>query len=475
MPPSPPDHDRGPAPFGSAVGETPSRGRVLVVDDHRNMVAALALSLRYAGYDATEAVGGEAALNALAESPFDVVLTDLRMDKVDGMAVLRRALESSPPAQVIIMTAYGSVDSAVEAMKAGAYEFITKPFTDEQLLLKVDRATEKRRLLSDVRLLSDEFQDRYRLENILGRSAAMRELLSRLVRVAGTDATVLITGESGTGKELIARALHANSRRAERPFVPVNCAAIPETLLESELFGHTRGAYTGAIKARRGLFEEAAGGTFFFDEIAETTPAFQAKLLRAIQEGEVRRVGENAAVRVDVRIIAATNVDLKQAISEKRFREDLYYRLNVVPLRVPSLRERRDDIPLLARHFLTRFDDRNDTRHTFSEPAIERLCTYDFPGNVRELENLVEQAAALVASEVIGPADVLQDVQSGADLGEPGSSEKESLAAAVDAAERTAIELAIERSVGDLPQAARRLRVSSTTLWRKMKRLNITR
>jgi two-component system response regulator HydG len=447
------------------------KGRVLVVDDHRNMVASLAISLRNAGFQVDEAVGGENAILRLEAEPVDVVVSDLRMDGVDGLHVLRRALELSPTTQVIIMTAFGSVESAVEAMKAGANEYVTKPFTDEELIIKVARAAEKRRLLTQVRLLSDEFQERYRLDSIIGRSAPMRDLLSRVVRVAQTDATVLVTGESGTGKELVARALHANSRRADRPFVPVNCAAIPETLLESELFGHTKGAYTGAVKSRRGLFEEAAGGTFFFDEIAETTVSFQAKLLRAIQEGEIRRVGENSATRVDVRIIAATNVELKTAIAEKKFREDLYYRLNVVPLRVPSLRERKEDIPLLAQHFLERFDERNDTRHRFSDQALERLGTYEFPGNVRELENLVEQAAALATGEVIGPTDVLLDIAA-----PPGVRiANESLAAAVDDAERIAIERAITASGGDLQQAGRRLRVSSTTLWRKMKRLNITR
>jgi len=256
----------------------------------------------------------------------------------------------------------------------------------------------------------------------------------------------------------------------------VNCAAISETLLESELFGHAKGAYTGAVKARRGLFEEAAGGTFLFDEIGETAPSFQAKLLRALQEGEVRRVGENTSVRVDVRVIAATNVDLKVAVSEKRFREDLYYRLNVVPLRVPPLRDRREDIPVLARHFLQRFDERNESRHRFSDQAVERLSGYEFPGNVRELENLVEQAAALAAEEVIKPTEVLLDHTPGGEaLTDAIGGPEESLAEAVDRAERASIEQAISRSTGDLQQAARRLRISSTTLWRKMRRLSISK
>ena len=257
------------------------------------------------------------------------------------------------------MTAYGSIESAVEAMRRGAYDYLTKPFQSEELLVRVEKAVEKRRLLGEVSLLAGDFRRRYGLENVVGRSPALREVLDRAVRVAATDATVLLTGESGTGKELVARAIHAGSRRGAHPFVPVNCAAITETLLESELFGHARGAFTGAIRARVGLFEEASGGTLFIDEIGETTPGFQAKLLRALQDGEIRRVGESSPVKVDVRIIAATNQDLRRAIAEKRFREDLFYRLNVVPLRIPALRERREDIPLLARHFLEQHNRRS--------------------------------------------------------------------------------------------------------------------
>src|SRR4051812_912768 len=258
-----------------AVPSTPEpRARILIVDDQRNMRTTTALVLRQAGYDVTEAESGEVALSRLLVEPFDLVLTDLKMAPLDGLAVLRGALEIAPATQVIVMTGYGTVESAVEAMKEGAYDYISKPFKEGELLVRVQRALEKKRLLVDVGLFSDEFRERYKLDALVGRSAPMRELLTRLVRVAPTDVTVLISGESGTGKELIARAIHANSRRAARPFVPVNCAAISETLLESELFGHVKGAFTGAIKLRQGLFEEAAGGTFFFDEIAETTPAF---------------------------------------------------------------------------------------------------------------------------------------------------------------------------------------------------------
>src|SRR5687767_5333489 len=270
--------------------------KILVVDDQRNMRTTLAMMLRGAGYEVDEASDGTEGLDLGTKGAFDIVLTDLRMGAFDGIAVLRAIKESHAMTEVIVMTAYGTIESAVEAMRLGAFDYIQKPFTEQELLMKVERAMSNRRLTGQVQLLTNEFKEKYKFENIAGRSQAVREVLGRIVKVAPTDATVLITGESGTGKELVAKAIHANSRRADRPFVPVNCAAITETLLESELFGHARGAFTGAVSARKGLFEEAEGGTFFFDEIAETTPSFQAKLLRAIQEGEIRRVGENKPV-----------------------------------------------------------------------------------------------------------------------------------------------------------------------------------
>ncbi|HEY6910246.1 MAG TPA: sigma-54 dependent transcriptional regulator [Myxococcales bacterium] len=453
----------------SAAGAQP---RVLIVDDQRNMRTTTALVLRQQGYHVDEAESGEAALSRLLTEPFDVVLTDLKMAPLDGLAVLRGALEISPSTQVIVMTGYGTVESAVTAMQYGAYDYVSKPFKETELLVRVQRALEKRRLLVDVGLFSDEFRQRYKLDNLVGRSAPMRELLTRLVRVAPTDVTVLITGESGTGKELIARAIHANSRRATRPFVPVNCAAIAETLLESELFGHVKGAFTGAVKLRQGLLEEASGGTFFFDEIGETTPAFQAKLLRVIQEHEIRRVGDNASIPVDVRVIAATNQDLKQAIAEKRFREDLFYRLNVVPLQAPPLRERKEDIPLLAQHFLTRFNARNAARRTLTRGALQKIATYDFPGNVRELENVVEQAAALARADEIDADDVFIEASDALPAQTPPNGMR-TLSQEVDAAEKRAIEAAMERNEGQLEKVARELDVSTTTLWRKMKRLGL--
>jgi two-component system response regulator HydG len=442
---------------------------VLVVDDQRNMRVTTAIVLRQAGFEVAEADGGAEALEKLAAESYDVVLTDLRMGAVDGLEVLRGALEASPSTQVIVMTAFGSIESAVEAVRRGAYDYLAKPFQSDELRVRVQKALEKRRLLGEVSLLAGDFRSRYGLENVVGRSPALREVLDRAIRVAATDATVLLTGESGTGKELVARAIHAGSRRSAHPFVPVNCAAITETLLESELFGHARGAFTGAVRARRGLFEEASGGTLFIDEIGETSPGFQAKLLRALQEGEVRRVGESTAIQVDVRVIAATNQDLQRAIAAKRFREDLFYRLNVVPLRIPPLRERREDIPLLARHFLERLNRRGGDSRRWTVEALARMLEHDWPGNVRELENVVEQAAALSDGREIQASDV----SFGHDARNASSGAGVTLADAVAAAERRAIEAALVRCGGDQARVARELGVSATTLWRKMKRLGV--
>src|SRR5947207_5134362 len=370
-------------------------GKILVVDDQRNMRTTLAMMLRGTGHEVDEAADGTEGRELGATGAFDVVLTDLRMGGSDGIEVLSSIKVAQPMTEVIVMTAYGTIESAVEAMRLGAFDYIQKPFTEEELLVKVGKAVESRKLHGQVQLFAQEFKEKYHFESIVGRSQAIRDILGRVVKIAPTDAVVLITGESGTGKELIARAVHANSKRTDRPFVTVNCAAISETLLESELFGHARGAFTGAVNARKGLFEEADGGTFFFDEVAETTMSFQAKLLRAIQDGEVRRVGENKSLKVDIRVIAATNVDLANAGEERRFRQDLYYRLNVARLHLPPLRERPEDIPTLFQFFLDQYNRKTNARARLADGVMERMMVYEFPGNVRELENMVEQAVAL--------------------------------------------------------------------------------
>jgi two-component system, NtrC family, response regulator HydG len=444
--------------------------KLLIVDDQRNMRTTLAMMLRGAGFEVDEAQNGEEGSERGGAGAYDVVLTDLRMGSKDGIDVLRAVKTAQPMTEVIVMTAYGTIESAVEAMRFGAFDYIQKPFTEQELLVKVGKALDNRRLASEVALLAVEFKDRYKFENIVGRSRSVREVLGRIVRIAPTDAIVLITGESGTGKELVAKAIHANSKRSDRMFVPVNCAAITDTLLESELFGHAKGSFTGAVAARKGLFEEADGGTFFFDEIAETSPAFQAKLLRVIQESEIRRVGENKPIQVDVRIIAATNQDLLTAIAEKRFRQDLYYRLNVARFQLHALRERREDLPDLLTYFMEKYNKKMGTKARLDEGVLEALNTYDFPGNIRELEHMIEQAVALVQNGVVTRDDVLPEARPS----ESGAARNgRTLADVVDTAERQAIEGALRDCDGSREKAAEVLGISATTLWRKMTRLGI--
>jgi two-component system response regulator HydG len=449
--------------------------KILVVDDQRNMRTTLSMMLRGAGYDVDEAADGSEACDRVLAESFDLVLTDLKMGARDGIDVLRHVKQEAPLTEVIVMTAYGTIESAVEAMRIGAYDYIQKPFTEEELIVKVQKAVEKRVLTGEIVLMAAEFRERYRFDNIIGRSAPVREVLGRIVRIAPTDTTVLITGESGTGKELVARAIHANSLRSDKPFITVNCAAITETLLESELFGHVRGAFTGAIAARKGLFEEANGGTFFFDEIAETPPSFQAKLLRAIQEGEIRRLGENKPIHVDVRIIAATNQELQEAIAEKRFRQDLFYRLAVARFILPPLRERREDIPLLTDHFVQKFSKKMRRNVQLGEGVMDYLMRYDYPGNIRELENMVEQSVALAVDGAIRLDDVVPPEarqRQEAALRETNTA-RETLQDVVDRAEKDAIEAVLQEVEGNKERAAEVLGLSATTLWRKMKRLNV--
>lgn len=451
--------------------------RILVVDDQPNMRSTLKMMLSGAGYAVEEAGDGAIAIERIGAESFDVVLTDMKMGQPGGLEVLRLAKQQTPLTEVMVMTAYGTIETAVEAMRLGAHDYLQKPFSEEELLVKVERALEKRKLVGEVSVMAAEFRDRYGFENIIGRSQAIRDVLSKILRISPTDATALITGESGTGKELVARAIHSNSQRSAKPFVGVNCAAISETLLESELFGHVRGAFTGAVSTRKGLFEEADGGTFFFDEIAETPPSFQAKLLRAIQEGEIRRVGDNAPVSVDVRIIAAANQDLKKAIEEKRFREDLFYRLNVARFELPPLRKRPEDIPLLCDHFLGKYGEKMRRSVRLGDGVIDQLSRYPFPGNIRELENLMEQGVALSLDGILRLDDVLtpemrQEMGQGAAPSE-SAAQGESLQEAIDKTEREYIRRTLEEVDGNKERAAEVLGLSPTTLWRKMKRLQL--
>jgi len=441
--------------------------RILIVDDQDNARGMLAEMLRLDGYDVDQAENGEAACDLVETGGYDLVITDLRMGDVGGLEVLRRTRETSPHTPVIVMTAFGTIEDAVEAMRFGAHDFVQKPFVEEELMTKVARAARKRDREGEAAVA--DFRKRYNFGNIIGQSAEIREILGRIVRIAPTDATVLITGESGTGKELVARAIHANSLRADRPFVSINCAALTETPLESELFGHVRGAFTGAVQTRKGLFEEANGGTFFFDEIAETPPSLQAKLLRAIQEGEIRRLGDNKPINVDARIIAATNQDLRSLIEQKRFREDLYYRLNVARFELPPLRERKEDISPIVESFLEKYGKKMGRKARLGNGVLDYLLSYDFPGNIRELENLIEQGVALAQDGQVQLSDIAPSSN-----GNGGAlHERQSLAELVQEVERNAITRALRQVEGNKERAAEILGLSPTTLWRKMKRLHL--
>jgi two-component system response regulator HydG len=381
----------------------PSEGRVLVVDDHEEMARLLADHLTDEGYTVDVATSGAQALEVARGRVLDAVVCDLRMEQVDGFDVLAAVRAVDPTLPVLIMTAFGGVESAVEAMKRGATHYFTKPFRLDEVLLYVQRAIAERRLREENRALRQAVAERSGYAALVGRSAPMRALYELIERVAHSSAPVLVRGESGSGKELVARALHFEGPRQGGPFVAVNCTALPAALLESELFGHVKGSFTGATTARRGLFLEADGGTLFLDEIGDMAPELQARLLRVLEDGEVRAVGADASRKVDVRVVAATHQELEARVREGRFRQDLFYRLNVVPLRLPPLRERREDIPLLVEHFVAQSRRRNPRSRLagFTPEALAALAAAPWPGNVRELENLVERLAVVTVSEVV--------------------------------------------------------------------------
>jgi len=400
-----------------------SHERILVVDDEEQMRDLLAKVLERKGYEVSVCGDGAEALALLEREPADLVITDVRMPGLNGMEALRAVKELNPEIVVLIMTAFGSIDQAVQAVKEGAYDYINKPFKIDEILLTIQKALEERHLRHEVSTLRQELRTRYHFENLIGKSRAMQEVFGLIEQVAGSRSTVMVYGKSGTGKELVAKAIHYNSPRSAKAFVAVNCAAIPAELLESELFGHEKGAFTGAIATKVGKFELATGGTLFLDEIGHMRLDLQAKILRALQEREIERVGGTRTIKIDVRVLAATNRDLKKAIEDGTFREDLYYRLNVVPITLPPLRQRREDIPLLVEHFIAKYN-REFARKvkSFSAGAMAALYQYDWPGNVRELENVIERAVALAQSETISlrelpleisilGGDVIEDIQ----------------------------------------------------------------
>ncbi len=373
--------------------------RILVVEDEPGLRKVLATLLRRGGYTVDLAESGTRGCELLGQEIYDLVVTDLRLPGADGLQVLRTSREISPDTPVIIVTAYSTDEAAAEARSLGAFNYILKPFDADKILADVTIALEWRRL---GRMMS-AMEGRYGLDRLIGRSQRMQEILQVVARVAPTTSTVLLTGESGTGKEMIARAVHYNSPRRDHAFTSINCGALPDDLLESELFGHVKGSFTGAVANKKGYFEEADGGTIFLDEIGDTSPAMQIKLLRALQERVIRRVGGNEEIGVDVRVLAATNRDLEALVREKRFREDLYYRINVIPLKLPPLRDRKEDIPHLARHFFDRYRSEMGKKiRSISDEAMAALTRYDWPGNIRELQNVLERAVALEGSEIIG-------------------------------------------------------------------------
>jgi two-component system, NtrC family, response regulator PilR len=388
--------------------------RVLIVDDEKGMRDFLGIMLRKEGYAVSQAESAEKASDLISRGEFDLVISDISMPGQSGLEVLRQAKAAGPDTPVIMITAYASTESAVEALKLGAYDYIIKPFDVDELKIVVRNALEKRRLEAENRILKRELKEKFRSDEMVGESPRMREVIELVGKIAPTNSTVLISGESGTGKELVARAIHTSSPRKDHPFVSINCGAMPDELLESELFGHARGSFTGAVASKKGLFEVADGGTIFLDEIGDTSPAMQVKLLRVLQERRIRRVGGTEESEVNVRVLAASNQDLEQMVREKRFREDLYYRINVIQIKMPALREKREDIPALALHFLVKYGKTMGKKITrISEEAIRRLTEHDWPGNVRELENVIERAVALETTDAITEQSLSREVRGG--------------------------------------------------------------
>jgi two-component system response regulator PilR (NtrC family) len=464
--------------------------KILVVDDELSMREFLGICLRRAGHEVTVAQSGSEAIERLRALPIDVVVSDLKMPGgLDGLSLLaaiksgtiqRAAVAGGAPApidpEVILVTAFATADTAIAAMKQGAYDYLTKPFQIDEINAVIGRALEKRALIEDNLALRDQLAGRARLAQLLGKSRAMQKLFELITKIHSVKTSVLITGESGTGKELVARALHSEGSRAKLPFIAINCGAIPEELMESELFGHKRGAFTGAVTETLGMFQEANGGTLFLDEIGELSLGLQVKLLRALQERKVKPVGATDELEVDVRVIAATNRDLETEVSRGAFRADLYYRLNVIELRLPPLRHRREDIPLLADHFLRRFSAEHNRASKLSTEAMRRLASYEFPGNVRELENIIERAVALSSSALIGVSDLPEVKTSKLATPEPPAlvpAEGVDLDQLVSDYERSWVLRALEQTGGVRKRAAILLGISFRSLRYRLEKLGI--
>ncbi len=450
--------------------------KILVAEDEKGMRELLAIVLKKSGHDVVLCENGRIAIDAIKKEIFDLIITDLKMPEADGLSVLKTSKELSPDTVVMMITAFGTTEVAIEAMKAGANDYIIKPFKVDELKIKIGNALEKKTLMAQNVLLRREIESKYGFGNIVGKGPAMQKVFTMISKIAVTLSNVLLTGESGTGKELVARAIHNLSQRKERPFVTVNCGALPEALLESELFGHMKGSFTGAISNKEGLFEVADGGTIFLDEISETSPGLQVKLLRAIENHTFKRVGGTSDIKVDVRVIAATNRDLRDEVKTGKFREDLFYRLNVLPIQLPPLRERKEDIPLLVDSFFKRYS-KKDLKNVSPE-ALETLINCPWKGNVRELENTIERIVALTDRDTILPDDLPEEVrrppQIGGIIPPEVPDEGIDLDKLVEGIERNLLLNALEKAKGIKTDAARLLKISFRSFRHRLKKYGIS-
>ncbi len=456
-----------------------NKSRILLIDDESESCSALSILLTQVGYDVEITSSGEEALRLQENQPFDLIISDLFLPGLSGIDILKQVKDDSPETSVILITGKASAETAVEAMKEGALDYITKPFNFERLKIQVSKALEKNKLVLENTYLRQQLQGRYRFDNIIGTSQEMQHVFRRMGKVTGTDSTILILGSSGTGKELVARAIHYNSPRKNKPFLAINCGAIPSDLLESELFGHTKGAFTSAFADKPGKFEVANGGTIFLDEVGNMPQLLQMKLLRVLQEHEFERVGSTHKIHLNIRLISATNIDLKEQIKAGHFREDLYYRLNVIPINLPPLKERHGDIPQLARFFVEKIcNEMNRPQLNISEDAIEAMGSYDWPGNVREMENIIERTIALTDSPVIRSKDLPPDISKrvvGTGLTTPQiTSQGIDMNQEIDNIEIEMIQQAMVLEKGVKARAAKLLNINRTTLVEKIKRLGIT-
>ncbi len=449
--------------------------RILVVDDEESIRRVLSVILSKENFLVDVASGGVEAIKKASYNTYDLVICDIRMSEMDGFKVLNELKKLPNAPTVILMTAFGSLETAIEAIRSGAYDYFSKPINAKEMLHRVFKALEQRNLSKDFESLNEEFQRRYGLDNIIGKSSLMQEIYCKVLRVARYKSTVLISGESGTGKELVARAIHYHSSRSNKRFLAINCGALPGDLLESELFGHVKGAFSGAIVTKRGLFEEANGGTLLLDEVGELCPSSQVKLLRVLQEGEVRRVGGNEMINIDVRVIASTEKDLSEEVTRGTFREGLYYRLNVVSIHIPPLRARKEDIPLLVKHFIEKYcRENNRPLLDFSKEALEMVMDYQWPGNVRELENAIERAVVLADGSSITPRDLplhITEMQKKITVSIPESyyNLKKVLVDVTSTVEKQMILRALRKTEGNRTRAARLLGISHRSLMYKIK------